>query len=204
MLLTGAFGQTSQIPYAPDNGPLFSNDQISHLYPGSFSSIRRVNFRNFRYLSFDEAGNPTEDFSLRNGHYQHDEPLDRQSIDLDSIRYLGGSSSALILLSYFAAAGSSSQGGMAKVFTVSDGHLRIVQAIVWDTHFQAGQPTESFDPDANTLVIRSAHYIPGDAHCCVSAMDVVRFRWDGTHFVQTGLQTEHSEYGKKEGKTLPR
>jgi hypothetical protein len=90
------------------------------------------------------------------------------------------------------------------VFTLSDGHLRVVQEIGWDTHFQAGQPTESFDANTNTLVIRSAHYIPGDAHCCVSAMDVVTFRWDGTRFVQAGIQTELSEYGKREGKTLPR
>jgi hypothetical protein len=90
------------------------------------------------------------------------------------------------------------------VFTVSAGHLRSVQTIGWDTHFQAGQPTESFDPGTNALVIRSAHYIPGDAHCCVSAMDVVTFRWDGARLVQTGIQTELSEYGRSEGKTLPR
>jgi hypothetical protein len=71
--------------------------------------------------------------------------------------------------------GSSSQGGMAKVFTMSGGRMRVVQEIDWDTYFDAGQPTHSFDPSTNTLVIRSAHYIPGDAHCCVSAMDAVTF-----------------------------
>ena len=90
------------------------------------------------------------------------------------------------------------------VFTVANGHLRSVQEIGWDTHFQAGQPTESFDPGTKTLVIRSAHCIPGDAHCCVSAVDVVTFRWDGNRFVPTGIQTELSEYGKSMGKTLPR
>jgi hypothetical protein len=89
------------------------------------------------------------------------------------------------------------------VFTVSESRLRSVQMIGWDTHFQAGQPTDSFDPATNTLVIRSAHYIPGDAHCCVSAMDVVTFRWNGTRLVQTGIQTELSQYGKQEGKALP-
>jgi hypothetical protein len=127
---------------------------------------------------------------------------------LDSIYYLnerpsseGGS--ALALYSWFSAGGSSSQGGTAQVFTVSDGHLRSTQKIDWDTHFQAGQPTQSFDPSTNTLVIRSAHYIPGDAHCCVSAMDIVTFRWDGARFVQSGIQTELSEYGKTAGKRLP-
>jgi len=56
----------------------------------------------------------------------------------------------------------------------------------------------------NTLVIRSAHYIPGDAHCCVSAMDIVTFKWDGTRLVQSDIQTELSAYGKREGKIRPR
>jgi hypothetical protein len=209
ILLAGAFGQTAPVPYAPNSGPTYTNDQISHPYPGSYSSIRKVNFGTFRFLTFDKAGKPAGEFSLRNGHYRYDEPLDHQSISLDSVHYLGRSSSsdgasALVLLSYFAAAGSSTQGWMAKVFTVSNGHLRAVQEIDWETHFEVGQPTDTFDLSRKTLVIRSAHYLPGDAPCCISAIDIVTFRWDGVHFAQTGIQTELSEYGKKEGKTLPR
>ena len=163
-----------------------------------------MDFRNFRFLSFD----PIESFSLKNGHYKHDALGDHQSVDLDSIHNLGKSSasngdSVLVLLSWFAGGGSSSQGGIARVFTLSGSHLRVVQDIGWDKQVQTDQPTESFDASTSTLVIRSAHYIPGDAHCCVSAMDVVTFRWDGTRFVQAGLQTVLSEYGKNEGKTLP-
>jgi hypothetical protein len=137
------------------------------------------------------------------------EPDSNYAEELDSIHYLSGPSSstqgsALALYSWTDGGGSSSQGGSATVFTVTNGRLRSVQDIGWDTHFQAGQPTDSFDPGTQTLVIRSAHYIPGDAHCCVSAMDVVAFRWDGSRFVQTGIQTELSEYGKSKGKTLPR
>jgi hypothetical protein len=61
-----------------------------------------------------------------------------------------------------------------------------------------------YEAKSKTLVIHSAHYIPGDAHCCVSAMDVVTFRWNGAQFVQSDLRTELSDYGKKQGKTLPR
>jgi hypothetical protein len=212
ILLAGAFGQTAPVPYAQNSGPTFTNDQASHPYPGSYPSIRKVDFRNLRFLTFDKDGKQSGDFTLRNGSYRHDEPQDYQSIDLNAVHYLGRSSSddgasALVLLSYLASAGSSgaSKGGMAKVFTVENGHLRVVQEIDWDSHFEAGQPTESFDPSKKgTLVIRSAHYLPGDAPCCVSAMEVLMFRWDGTHFVQTGTRTELSEYGKKEGKTIPR
>lgn len=211
ILQPGVFGQ-SPVPYASygdGTGPTFTSAQIAYSFPGAYSSIRKVDFRNLRSPIFDADGKPAGSTSLKNGRYTHDEPFDHYSESLESIHYLGGSSlfreeSALVLYSWFAAGGSSSQGGTAKVFSVSRGRLRSVQTIGWDTHFQAGQPTDSFDPGTNTLVIRSAHYIPGDAHCCVSAMDVVTFRWDGTHFVQTGIQTELSEYGRSEGKILPR
>ena len=212
LLVASAFGQISQVPYSPDgdgHGPTFTSENVDLSYPGSYSSIRKVDFQNFKFTAFDQAGKPAGSFSLRKGHYTHDEPTGHFSMELDSIYYLstlplpkGGS--ALVLYSWFSAGGSSSQGRTAQVFTVSDGHLRSVQRIDWDTHFQAAQPTDSFDPITNTLAIRSAHYIPGDAHCCISAMDIVTFRWDGARFVQSSIQTELSEYGKREGKTLPR
>jgi hypothetical protein len=36
------------------------------------------------------------------------------------------------------------------------------------------------------------------------AHPIVTFRWDGVRFIQTGIQTELSAYGKSEGKTLPK
>jgi hypothetical protein len=210
LLAAYAFGQASQVPYAPDGdgpGPTFKSENVSLSFPSVYLSIQKVDFRNFRLLILDAAGRPAGSIRFKSGRYKYDHPDGHYSEEVDSVHYLSGSSnggSALVLYSWFSAGGSSSSGGTAHVFTVSGGHLRSVQKIDWDTHFQAGQPTDSFDPSTNTLVIRSAHYIPGDAHCCVSAMDVVTFRWDGTSFIQTGIQTELSQYGKKEGKTLPR
>ena len=109
----------------------------------------------------------------------------------------------LVLFSWFAVGGLSSQGENAQVFAFSGGHLQLMQDLGWDTHFEPGQPAESFDDSTNTLVVRMAHSLPGDARCCVSAMDVVTLQWDGARFVQTGLQTELSKSGKREGKKLP-
>lgn len=205
MLSAGAFSQTSPVPYDDGTGPRFSHSETSQLYPQYYLSIGAVDFRN---LCGDAAGKPGR-ICFNNGRYKSDEPGSNYSEELDSIRYLRGSSSpqggsALVLYSWTDGGGSSSQGSSATVFTVTQGSLRSVQTIGWDTHFQAGEPTDSFDPRTNTLVIRSAHYIPGDAHCCVSAMDVVTLRWDGNVFVPTGIQTELSEYGRSAGKTLPR
>ena len=107
ILLAGAFGQTSPVPYAPNSdgpGPTFTNDQIAYSFPGAYSSIRKVDFRNLRSPIFDADGKPVGSPSLKNGRYRHDEPDNHYSENLDSIHYLGGSSSysggsALILYS---------------------------------------------------------------------------------------------------------
>ena len=195
LILACAFGQTSRVPYASDSdgpGPTFTSKIAESYLPGRYSAIQKVDFRNLK--------------PMKNGRYRKSGDGVHYSEEVDSIHYLGppsGGQAALVLYSWLSAGGSSSQGGVAEVFRTFNGALRSTQKITWDTHFQAGQPTVAFDTTTNTLMIRSAHYIPGDAHCCVSAMDVVTFRWDGTAFVQADLQTELSEYGKKEGKTLP-
>lgn len=126
---------------------------------------------------------------MRNGHYKRNEQFDHYSVDLDSVQYLGPTM-GLVVYSWFEAAGSSSSGSYAIVFTLSAGHLHSVQSIDWSTHNAGPRPTWSFDPKTNTLVIRSDHYRPGDAHCCISAVDVVTFAWYGEKFAQTGAKTE--------------
>ena len=196
VILACAFGQTSHVPYAANSdgpGPTFTSEIAESSFRGRYSTIHKVDFRNLK--------------PMKNGRYRKNEDGAHFSKEIDSVYYLdspsSGGQAALVLYSWFSAGGSSSQGGGAQVFRTSNGTLRSTQTITWDTHFQTGQRTVAFDTSAKTLVIRSAHYIPGDAHCCVSAMDVVTFRWDGIAFAQSDIQTKLSEYGKKEGKTLP-
>jgi len=212
-IIVSGFAQTSDVPYAPNSdgpGPTYTIERVRDCYSGAFSSIRAINFRDFHFLRFGKDGRPSGGATrLKNGHFQHDDKFDHYSIEFESIHYFpsadpSAGDSAVVVLSWFAAAGSSSQGGNAKVFNLTGNRLCLVQEIDWDTHFQSGRPADSFDPSTNTLVIRSAHYIPGDAHCCVSAMDVVTLRWDRTQFRPATVQTELSEYGKAERKTLPR
>jgi hypothetical protein len=210
-LASSAFGQTSSVPYAFGSdgpGPTFESRQLAYSYPGTYSSIRNLNFRNFTFLNFDAVGEPAGDLTLKNGHYKEEnQPFGYYSVDLDSVHYLGGppgsGASVLILFSWFAVGGSSSQGRTARIFALTAGRLKAVQEIEWDKHFDPGSQMDFYEAKSKTLIINSAHYIPGDAHCCVSAMDVVRFRWNGAQFVQADLRTELSGYGKAQGKTLP-
>jgi len=128
-------------------------------------------------------------------------------VELVAVEYLdlpsgSGQEHALILFDWFSIGGSSSKEGVAQVFTVSSGRLKVTQQFRWDEHFITNEPYHRYDPQAKTLIVRSAHYLPGDAHCCVSAMDVVTLRWNESRFDQMGVKTELSENGKKEGKAL--
>jgi hypothetical protein len=202
-MLVGAFGQTLQVPYE-DIEASFTNKRVSHSYSGSFTSIRKIDFRNLSFPTFDDNGNADQiETRLINGHYGYSEPGDYESLDLDSIHYLSRlktshGDSALLLFSLNVAGGSSNQWGIADLFVLSGKHLQISQEIKWETH--AGG-RESFDSATNTLVIRSDR--PGGGGCCIPELDVVTFKWDGSRFVQTGIRTELSEYGKRERKTLP-
>ncbi len=43
----------------------------------------------------------------------------------------------------------------------------------WDEHFDTNKSYASFNEKSRTLIVRTAHYLPGNAHYCVSAIDVI-------------------------------
>jgi len=179
-----AFAQTSPVPYA--DGPSYSATKEEHSYPGSYRSIRIVDFRNLNNGMVP----------LRNGHYEHNEPNDHSSVDLDSVRYLTppsrtGEGFALVIYSWFAVGGTAQAAAITRLCsTFPEAVCKLCSRSIWETHNAGPRPTWSFDPKTNILVVRSDHYRPGDAHCCISAVDVVTFRWTGTPFVHTGITTE--------------
>jgi len=93
-------------------------------------------------------------------------------------------------------------GGIAQVFELYKHRLAAIQQLEWDKEFDTSKPYISFNEESHTLVIRAAHYLPQDAHCCVSAMDVVTFNWNGSAFVNPGMHPELSDYGIRMGKKL--
>ena len=202
-------GNNSSVPSDQDYGPgpSFHNLSTARAYSGTHRSIHEIDFRNLAIYVFDENGKSQWHFKLENGKREIQSRTEIDTMTLDSLHYLPSSGEpkgeyALVLFDWFAASGSSGSTGIAQVFEVLDHRLKVVQQVDWDQHFDSGAPYKSFDQKTSTLTFRSAHYLPGDAHCCVSAMDVVTLHWDGTRFVQTAISTELSEYGKSQGKTL--
>ena len=190
--------QIRPVPYAAEMGPLFSVKSVHLQYPETYRSIKDVDFGNTA-LQLDGI-------RLKNGHY---ELMDRQKyqfdlVELSEVHYIGP---ATALVTYYRASGggSTNNTGLAQVNTLSNHRLAITQRITWDEDARGGsEPSYRFDAATNTLFLRSSHYLSGDAHCCISAVDVVTFVWTGKQFQQRSVRTELSAYGRREGRSLPR
>jgi hypothetical protein len=200
----GPFAHSHVAPY-DTYGPTFEDLTLDVTFPGAYNRIEDVDFRNSILREFGDDGKQDRKAQLTNGSHERREPGYYETDSLDEIHYLpardSSSRCALVLYTHFFAAGSSGQEGIAQVFQLVGRRLTLKQQTEWDEHF--GQPPYVlFDEKSKTLTFRSAHYLRGDADCCVSAMDVVTMRWDGTRFVKTSVRTELSDYGIREGKKL--
>jgi hypothetical protein len=176
-------------------------------YPGTFRSIRDIDFRNLTVQVADESARPEWRFKLKNGKVEVHGHTELDSVTLDALYYLPSSGApnqefALALYDWFSASGSSDRTGIAQVFRLLDDRLKMTQQIYWDEHFDWDGPYKLFDEKTGRLVFRSAHYLSADSHCCVSAMDVVTMRWDGFKLVKTSITPELTSYGKREGKSI--
>ena len=94
--------------------------------------------------------------------------------------------------------GNTNEEGIGQVYDLRQGNLRLAQEIDWQI-----VSLRSYLVSKNErLVIRAAHYLDGDARCCISATDIVTFRWNGSRFLQASIRTELSKEAKQEGKVL--
>jgi hypothetical protein len=217
--------QSSPVPSQPIYSPLFQVTLPSHIYPGSFRSIRDVDFKNLPVTFWKcdkdatlywkcKEGAPVL-LPIRNGRFQivfHPAGnasifLGSTEVDLAGVNYLSspnpGTEYALAFYWENDVGGSSNQEATAQVFELAHGRLRVAQQIDWDLHYGGPSgPLDNFNEKTNSFTIGSSHYMPGDAHCCISAIDLVTYHWDGTRFVQTAIRTVLSDYGKREGKKL--
>ncbi len=199
LVVVTAAAQSSSVPYDQFGGPLYSIKSVDVSQPSHARTIRDVDFRNM--WVFEPGGS-----RLKNGRYNHEnrEEMFFESIELASVYYLAPSY-ALVLYLDIQGGGSSTNSAIAQLFTLSKRRLALVQRITWDTDATRSESSPrlySSDAATNTLVIRSSHYLPGDAHCCISAVDVVTFAWKDTHFEKVAVNTELSEDVKREGKRL--
>ncbi len=196
------------LPYGSE-GPTYHQWFDSYVYPNSYHSIHDVDFKNLKTAFGDDNNGRSILRQLRNGGWKVSDRLGGyDSICLGGVHFLRseepGREYALTVYEEDMAGGSSSQFGIAQVLELADERLRVADQIDWDLHYGGPYgPLDDFDEKTNTLSFRSAHYQPGDGHCCVSSFDVVTYRWDGRALSQTAIHTELSNYGKLKHKASP-
>jgi len=200
----GLFAQSPTVPYAQFFGPDFDNVHLDHSYPGSYASIQKVGFRNMRLIVFDASGKGDTVLLFRNGSRKWKEKNgDANEAKIEEVDYLSPDDEyALVVFHWLSIAANANTDGYAQVFRLANHQLSAVQQLRWNEQFETKEKY-SFDATSKTLTVRSAHYLTGDAHCCISAMDIFTLLWKDGAFVQRGVKTELSDYGKKEGKKLP-
>jgi len=186
----------SSVPYSANNRDSLNFSAHLYIYKGAYDNIRGIDFRNFPL--YVDGGI----VRLKDGRHKEVDRLGKKFIFYDEVGlekadYLtaanvAGPQYALIFLHDWSAGGSSSQSTIAQVLELRDRKLRLIQQFQTDDHF-GGPWKRSFDADTGTLVMNTAHYKPGDAHCCVSAYDLYKFKWDGRCFIQTSISTEPSD-----------
>ena len=198
--------QSREVPYEFEMGPTWYEIALDFMYPKNYKEIKDVNFQDIELHIFNAHGRAVTVARLSHGEFASRNGFSSETIKLDSIQYQAsgepGREFALALLTQFFAGGSGNTQGIAQVFQLREQHLTLLQQIDWDEHFDWGRPYAAFDEESGMLVVRSTHYLPGDAHCCVSAMDVVTFRWKGGRFEKSATSVELTDYGSREGKKL--
>jgi hypothetical protein len=205
LLSRSLVAQTPSVPYAQFFGPDLDNVRLDHAYPSTAQSIQKVDFRNVRLMVFDQSGKTDAVLPFRNGSRKWKEKNgETNEAKIGEVDYLTPADKyALVVFHWLSIAEASNTDGYAQVFQLENRELRVIQQLRWNEQFET-KDKYAFDAATKTLIVRSAHYITGDAHCCISAMDVFTLQWKDGGFVQTGVKTELSDYGKREGKTLPR
>lgn len=211
--------QRSPVPYEPTYGPLFQVTFPTYIYPGSFRSIHEVNSNNLT-VTFGKCdkdatlsgkckeGAPVL-LPIRHGRFQivfhpAGNPsilLGNTEVDFAGVNRLTsakpGAEYAVAFYGENDVGGSSNQEAIAQVFELAHGRLRVTQQINWDLHDGGPSgPLDNFNEKTNSFTISSSHYMPGDGHCCISAIDLGTYHRDGRRFVQTAIRTMLTDYGK--------
>jgi hypothetical protein len=155
-----------------------------HLYPTSLTSIRNLDLRNADVIVFNANGGPWLKAHLRGGKYEIHYRVGSDRLRLNWLKVLNGDSgeteTAVAEFDWVATGASASDYAVVQVFQMHDGHLNVVQQILFSTR-GSDKAGASLSSKSNVLTIRGVH---GWEHCCPTQLDVVTFRFDGSAFKQ--------------------
>lgn len=186
-------------PYGnPDwDGPEYLITQPNFTYRGEYEQLQDIDYKNFVLHTFDRKGGHFICGQLNGGYW---EAIVENGTSLETLKWRQSyplrsepavPQEILVIFDYWGASGSSGGDGYAQVWRLEDNRITIVEQIRFDTD-SAGHENKNFSYDAKSqqLRIRASHYLPGDAHCCISAYDELTFRWEDGLFTLVKKETK--------------
>ncbi len=183
-------------PYGdPDwDGPEYSITQPNFTYRSEYQKLQDIDYRNFVLHTFDEKGRHLICAQLKGGYWEANDRFGLETLRWRRSFPLSGESGlpeyVLVVFDEWEAHGSSDGDGYAQVWRLQDKKLTIVQQIQFNTHFGEEKPVFAFKKRSGMLTVRASHYLPGDSHCCISAVDDLTFRWEDGLFKLVKIESK--------------
>ncbi|MBN8729568.1 MAG: hypothetical protein J0L64_03440 [Acidobacteria bacterium] len=200
----GLWGQAAELPYAEFAGPSFSVHELAERMPGGCEQGARPRFGDLSYpLGEDEPGSDGR-VALSGGRMSRSEGaagerLGNLTVRLASAHDLPGGGGRtrfwLVVLHVESVGGSTSTNYQAQVMRCRAGVLEEVQRVVWEARVPEGRAAPVVAGDGG-LRFTTSHYLPGDAHCCVSAVDEVSLRWEGRRYGKARVRSRRIRGGE--------
>jgi len=139
-------------------------------------SLRQLDSKNSEVIIFDKKGSPDYRADLRHGSFEKLHKVGGDSLSFAWMKYLGDSSAepdyAVTYHIWAMWAGSSSGFGVVQLLHIEDGHLKVVQQILFNLR-GSEKAGAFFNTKSNALTIRGVN---DWEHCCPTGLDVVQFQ----------------------------
>jgi hypothetical protein len=153
----------------------------NYSYPNPVASLGQLNVKNSEVIIFGKKGRPDYHAHLRHGSFEEHDKIGGDSLSFEWVKYLGESSAepnyAVTYHIWAMWAVSSSGFGVVQLLHTEDGHLKVVQQILFNLR-GSEKAGAFFNAKSNALTIRGVN---DWEHCCPTGLDVVQFQLkDGT------------------------
>jgi hypothetical protein len=169
--------------------PAIENKLPNYSYSTPLRSLREFDPRNGEVIVFGGDGLADLHAKLRAGRYEKHHKVGGDALDFEWLRYINGDSgNANFAVAYYTMtswAGSSSNFGVVQLLSLDDGHLHVVQQLVFNTR-GSKKAGAHFGARSQVLTILGVN---DWEHCCPTGLDVVRFRLKDGVFKQVGYGT---------------
>jgi hypothetical protein len=178
-----AAGSISAAQIQPQEAPSYQISHPSYQYAMTVSSLRDVDFKNFKGLTAFRLhdNKPDESVNLVDGKFSQRYPEGGgENVILELVKFIDGDQRAVIDIAWTNCGGSCADGGLVQVFELQAGHPTVDEQIIYDRHAPGTGVKLDVQSRILTVTGRSAEHAP---NCCAKSLDVMSFEWGDDGFI---------------------